>query len=64
MQVIGEGGYQETLDALKELHRPILHIVKSQGARMTREAIELLDRFDDLSYEIRSKPASDDDMPF
>ena len=62
-QVARDGGYQATLNHLKEMRRPVAHI-----ARHYRETDKQLDewlrRFSDLSYSVIERTEEDDDLPF
>lgn len=64
MQVDGDGGYQETLDVLKEMRNPIMHIVKAHGHQLTKESVELYKQFQNLSYEAERRVPQNDDIPF
>jgi hypothetical protein len=64
-QVREEGGYQDTLESIKRMHRAVEYIVKRYlGA--SNEMDELIGRFRDLSYEVKGKEEKnlDDDIPF
>ena len=62
-EVNNTGGYQDTLNLLKEIHVPIQHIIRRSGL-ITDKNRELLDRFQDLSFKAISKEKDDEDMPF
>lgn len=60
------GGYEESLDALKEMSRSIRYISKKYKEESSKIA-ELFEQFEGLSYEIKSRPHvvnADDDIPF
>ena len=57
------GSYQNTLDLLKEIHRPIEYIIERSGG-ITDKSGELLDRFRNLSYKAINQEDDDKDMPF
>ena len=54
------GGYQETLDLLKKIHKPIKFIIDKSG-RITNKNNELFDRFQNLSYIAINKEDNDED---
>ena len=74
MQVDKRGGYQETLDSLKEMQEPIMSIIRYQRGRLPKRGIELFHRLGTLSYEVEPDdaeerdddipPPQDDDIPF
>ena len=65
MQVDKRGGYQETLDGLKEMHDPIVNIVRYQRGRLPKRGVELFHRLGTLSYEVKPDDVEerDDDIP-
>ncbi len=62
-QVEGNGGYQATLDCLKNMHRAVEYLARHYTANHP-DVNELIDRFNDLSYTAVEKSESGDDIPF
>ena len=60
-----DGGYQEALDLLREMHRPIAFIVRRHAERSS-EVRESFESFSQLSYEVlpKEETSQDDDIPF
>jgi len=60
------GGYQESLDALKEMSRSIRYLARRAKPESTKLA-DLFEKFEALSYETKSQKNqvnADDDIPF
>ena len=58
------GGYQEALDALKEMHKPLQYIAGRYAPR-SDTIRELFARFKELSYEVLPKEErEDEEIPF
>jgi len=65
-QVGGVGGYQNTLDMLKELKNPLLHICRQYKDGNPRMQ-EFIDKIEDMSFTHTEKQEdlqNDDDLPF
>ena len=63
-QVNSEGGYQETLDLVKEIRDPIMNILRYvQTSSEVREQFEI---FKNLTFEVlpKSQEPDEDDIPF
>ncbi len=56
------GGYQETLDLLKKIHKPIEYIIDKSG-RIASKNNEFFDKFQNLSYIAINKEDDDEDEP-
>ncbi len=57
----GHGGYQETLDTLKEMQRAIMHVVGGSRER-TKEIDGLVKKIETLTYE--HKKTDEEEIPF
>ena len=63
-QASRDGDYQATLNSLRDMHKPIQHIV-ARSAERSDNIRELFNRFRDLSYKCLPKEEpNDDDLPF
>lgn len=62
-QVAEIGGYQDTLDALKEMRKPVEYICQRyEGANKNLD--EWIRRFGELSFSVPEQDEKDDDLPF
>ena len=59
------GGYQQALDFLKQIHKPLVFIIRRHAERSS-EVRKLFDTFNELSYEVlpKEEESQDDDIPF
>ena len=58
-----EGDYQDTLDYLKNMHRPVSYIARRYKGQ-NDQLDESIDKFNDLSYSVVDGNDDDDNMPF
>ena len=62
-QIATKGGYQEALDYLQKMHKPVAYIVRYY--RGTNDRLDgLIDKFSDLSYSAPEENERDDAAPF
>ena len=62
-EVAQDGSQQDTLDSLREMHKPVSHII-NRYRRMNSHLDELIERFSALSYSATGKNEDDIDIPF